>query len=426
MSSSWEDDDETATAVAGCLRRFRDLVGLDSARVTPDLEREMARRTRGLMAGMLSQQHQNSPTTAPNGLGLLTPGTSASTWSTSAEVLERLQAVQREGRRKVQAKKLERIQNEQQEESRRAEEEERDRVSRWRKAQEEAREQAARAKAQNAAAARARADAAAVAALKAQKQEEDRAMLNNFRVQQRLNIQHFKQQDHFSLRLRHTRAGQAMREFFARAKAQAEAEVDQLRAQQIELALASAQQDLDRLTLQHDPINAIEAARRAALQERARQAEEDRLRVEGERAARAEAERLAQAEAARVAREQQAEAARDAREQQAEAARVAAARQAEINRLAAAQQAENERQRARDARQTRLNDETALSGESQLTIIIDQWQADFLQVVHPLGYHTELYRAVAHLWLVDENQLGIVQRKCQTLWNAVLSGDEED
>ncbi|KAG9950390.1 hypothetical protein KCU85_g3730, partial [Aureobasidium melanogenum] len=124
MSSSWEDDDETATAVAGCLRRFRDLVGLDSAQVTLDLECEMARRTRDLMAGMLSQQHQATPTTAPNGLGLLTPGTSASPRSTSAEVLERLQAVQREERLRIQANKLKRIQDEQQERLRRAEEEE--------------------------------------------------------------------------------------------------------------------------------------------------------------------------------------------------------------------------------------------------------------------------------------------------------------
>ncbi|KAG9700851.1 hypothetical protein KCU95_g940, partial [Aureobasidium melanogenum] len=205
-----------------------------------------------------------------------TPSTSASPWSTSAEVQERLQAAQREGRLRIQANKLKRIQDEQQEEFRRAEGEERDRVSRWRKAQEEAREQAARVKAQNAAAARARADAAAVAALKAQKQEEDRAMLNKFRVQQRLNIQNFKLQDHFSLRLRHTTAGQAMGDFLARVKAQAQAEVDQLRAQQDKLALASAQQDLDRLRLQHDPANQIETARRAALQEQAARAEADR------------------------------------------------------------------------------------------------------------------------------------------------------
>ncbi|KAH0280749.1 hypothetical protein KCU91_g835, partial [Aureobasidium melanogenum] len=96
----------------------------------------------------------------------------------------------------------------------------------------------------------------------------------------------------------------------------------------------------------------------------------------------------------------------------------------EADKLAAEQQAENERQRIMAARQARLNDETALSGNSQLTIIIDQWQADFLQVVHPLAYHTELYRAVAYLWLVDEHSLDIVRKKCQALWNAVLSGDK--
>lgn len=55
------------------------------------------------------------------------------------------------------------------------------------------------------------------------------------------------------------------------------AKVDRLRAQQDVLALASAQQDLDRLILQHDPINEIEAARRTALQEQAARAEADRL-----------------------------------------------------------------------------------------------------------------------------------------------------
>lgn len=66
-----------------------------------------------------------------------------------------------------------------------------------------------------------------------------------------------------------------MREFSARAKAQAKAEVDGLRAQQDELALVSAQ---------HDPANQIRATRRIALKEQARQAEEDRLRVEREQA----------------------------------------------------------------------------------------------------------------------------------------------
>ncbi|KAH0350658.1 hypothetical protein KCU83_g4683, partial [Aureobasidium melanogenum] len=413
---SWEDDDETATAVAGCLRQFRDLVRLDSAHVTPDLEREMARRTRDLMADMLSQQHPTTPTPRGHQFGMPTPGTSASPWSTSAEVRERLQTAQREERRTVQVNKFKRIQEEQQERLRRAEEEEQERLrraaeeeqeraNRWRAAQEERRKQADRLEAQNAAAAKARADAAAAAALRAQNQAADRVMLNNFSVQQELNNQNFKQQSHISLRLCHTRASQAMRAFFARAEAQAKAELDQLRAQQDELALASAQQDLDRLILQHDPANQVDAARRAALQEQARQAEEDRLRLEREQAAQAEADRLAAA-------------------REAELQRAAAARQADAERLAAEQRAETERQRVRAARQARMDDETALSGNSQLTFIIDQWQADFLQVVHPLAYHTELYRAVAYLWLVDEHSLDIVRKKYQALWNAVLSGDK--
>lgn len=36
-------------------------------------------------------------------------------------------------------------------------------------------------------------------------------MLNNFRAQQRLNVQSIERQDHISLRLRHTRAGQAVK-----------------------------------------------------------------------------------------------------------------------------------------------------------------------------------------------------------------------
>ncbi|KAG9558508.1 hypothetical protein KCU77_g15589, partial [Aureobasidium melanogenum] len=170
-----------------------------------------------------------------------TPGTSGWLWSSSAEVRERLQAVQREGRRTVQANKLKRIQEEEQERLRRAEEEE----------------------------------------------QED---------QQKINIQNFKQQDHISLRLRHTRAGQAMRKFSARGKARAKAGVDGLRAQQDELAHVSAQQDLDRLMLQHDLANQIRATRRTALEEQARQAEEDRLRVEREQADQDEAASLSDAD----------------------------------------------------------------------------------------------------------------------------------
>ncbi|KAG9515992.1 hypothetical protein KCV07_g7020, partial [Aureobasidium melanogenum] len=149
MSSSWGDDDETTTAAAGCLRQFRDLVGLSSAHVTPDLEREMARRTRDLMANMISQNHPTTPTVPQNGFGMPTPGTSGSPWSTSAEVRERLQAAQREGRRTIQANKLKRIHEEQQENLRRAAEEQQETADRWRRAQEERRKQADRLKAQN-------------------------------------------------------------------------------------------------------------------------------------------------------------------------------------------------------------------------------------------------------------------------------------
>ncbi|KAH0153405.1 hypothetical protein KCU67_g9477, partial [Aureobasidium melanogenum] len=269
MSSSWGDDDETTTAAAGYLRQFRDLVGLSSAHVTPDLEREMARRTRDLMANMISQNHPTTPTVPRNGFGMPTPGTSGSPWSTSAEVRERLQAAQREGRRTIHANKLKRIQEEQQENLRRAAEEQQETADRWRRAQEERGKQADRLKAQNEAAARARANAAAATALRAQNRMADR---------------NSKQLDHISLRLRHTRAGQAMREFSARAKAQAKAEVDGLRAQQDELALVSAQQDLDRVMLQHDLAKQIRATRRIALEEQVRQAEEDRLRAEREQA----------------------------------------------------------------------------------------------------------------------------------------------
>ncbi|KAH0369416.1 hypothetical protein KCU65_g3268, partial [Aureobasidium melanogenum] len=172
-----------------------------------------------------------------------------------------------------------------------------------------------------------------------QEEAEDRAMLNTFRVQQRLNIQNFKQQDHISLRLRHTRADQAMR------------------AQQDEFALASAQQDLDRLMLQYDPANEADAARRADLEEQAHQDELARQRIQRQQAAQAEADRLAaeqRAEADRAARQRQAELERANAARQAELQRVAAARQAQADRLAGAQEAENQRRRARDARQARL------------------------------------------------------------------------
>ncbi|KAG9624754.1 hypothetical protein KCU64_g19628, partial [Aureobasidium melanogenum] len=196
-----------------------------------------------------------------------TPGTSGWLWSSSAEVRERLQAVQREGRRTVQANKLKRIQEEEQ------------------KGSEELKR---RNKTEN--------ETAAAAVLRDPNQAADRAILNNLRDQQKINIQNFKQQDHISLRLRHTRAGQAMRKFSARGKARAKAEVDGLRAQQDELAHVSAQQDLDRLMLQHDLANQIRATRRTALEEQARQAEEDRLRVEREQADQDEAASLSDAD----------------------------------------------------------------------------------------------------------------------------------
>ncbi|KAG9660173.1 hypothetical protein KCU64_g3360, partial [Aureobasidium melanogenum] len=82
-----------------------------------------------LMANMLSQQHPTTPTAPQHGFGMPTPGTSASPWSTSAEMGERLQTAQREERRTVPAKKLKRIQEEQREKLRRAEEEEQERAT---------------------------------------------------------------------------------------------------------------------------------------------------------------------------------------------------------------------------------------------------------------------------------------------------------
>ncbi|KAG9669150.1 hypothetical protein KCU99_g7291, partial [Aureobasidium melanogenum] len=98
---------------------------------------------------MISQNHPTTPTVPQNGFGMPTPGTSGSPWSTSAEVRERLQAAQREGRRTIQANKLKRIQEEQQENLRRAAEEQQETADRWRRAQEERRKQADRLKAQN-------------------------------------------------------------------------------------------------------------------------------------------------------------------------------------------------------------------------------------------------------------------------------------